>query len=104
MRLIIGAAALTLALTGCGAQAPSPTGNWIAPDGSSAFIEEDGNCSGMFYNGGQPLDIGGPMTCSYSGETLVVSQPPNTVTYDVTFDGNTMTLTSGGNSVTFTRQ
>ena len=99
----VAAVALSLvALTGCSGSG-GVVGVWIAPDGSSAFINEDGSCSGMYYNNGQPLDIGGPMTCAYSGSTLVVSQPPNQISYSVDFSGDTMTLTSGGTTVTFQR-
>ncbi len=100
---LLAAAALSLlALTGCSGSG-GVVGVWIAPDGSSAFINDDGSCSGMYYNNGQPLDIGGGMTCAYSGSTLVVSQPPNQITYSVELSGDTMTLTSGGTTVTFQR-
>lgn len=96
------ASAALAVLTACGAS-NSVVGVWIAPDGSSAYINEDGSCRGMYYNNGTPLDIGGPMTCAYSGSSLVVSQPPNQITYSVSFSGEQMTLTSGGTTVTFTR-
>lgn len=80
-----------------------PVGVWIAPDGSTAFILANGVCSGMYYNGGAPLDIGGGMTCAYSGNTLVVSQPPNQISYKVLYSGDTMTITNGSMSITFTR-
>jgi len=85
--------------------APVPTtvvGVWIAPDGSTAFINPDGSCVGMYYNNGQPLDIGGPSTCAYSGSTLVVSQPPNRASYKVSFGPGSVTITSSGTNVTFT--
>lgn len=98
----IAAAALALSLSACSG-GDSVVGVWVAPDGSSAFINEDGSCQGMYYNQGQPLDIGGPMTCAYSGGSLVVSQPPNQTTYDVSFDGDTMTISNSGTDVTFTK-
>ncbi len=78
-------------------------GVWIAPDGSTAFILENGVCSGMYYNNGTPLDIGGGMTCAYSGNTLVVMQPPNQISYKVHYTGDTMTITNGSMSITFTQ-
>ena len=98
----ISSVILALTLSACSGGS-SVVGVWIAPDGSSAFINEDGSCAGMYYNNGQPLDIGGPMTCAFSGGTLVVSQPPNQATYSVSFAGDTMTISSGGTEVTFTR-
>lgn len=95
-------ATLALSLTACSG-GDSVVGVWIAPDGSSAFINEDGSCRGMYYNQGQPLDIGGPMTCAYSGSTLVVSQPPNQTSFDVSFSGDTMTISNSANEITFTK-
>jgi hypothetical protein len=98
----IAVVAATLSLAGCsGSQ--TAVGVWTTPDGSSAFMNDDGGCSGMYFNNGEPLDIGGPMTCAYQDGVLVVSQPPNQVTYSVSFDGDNMTLTSGGIDVTLTR-
>jgi len=91
-----------MSLSACSSE-PDVVGVWIAPDGTSAFINEDGSCAGMYYNNGQPLDIGGPMTCAFSGSTLVVLQPPNQATYDVSLSGDSMILTSGGTNITFTR-
>jgi hypothetical protein len=59
-------------------------GNWSPDDGSlMKTIAESGECTGMYYNGSEPLDIGGGMTCSFSEDpgsdgmhTMVVSQPP----------------------------
>ena len=99
---VMAAVVLGLGLSSCSAE-PDVVGVWIAPDGSSAFINEDGSCAGMYYNNGQPLDIGGPMTCSFSGSTLVVSQPPNQITYSVSLSETTMTLDSGGTAIMFTR-
>lgn len=95
-------AALTFVLTSCSAE-PDVVGIWTSPDGSSAFINEDGSCGGMYYNNGQPLDIGGPMTCVFSNGTLLVSQPPNQVSYDVKVSEDEMSFTSGGVDVVFTR-
>jgi len=60
----------------------------------------------MYYAGGKVLDIGGPETCTL-GQTstrgmydLVVQQPPNQETLQVSFDGNTMTLYSAGTKLT----
>ncbi len=97
--LLLGVA---LVLSACGS-GTSPVGVWIAPDGSKAFILDNGMCSGMYYNNGEPLDIGGGMTCAYSGNTLVVSQPPNQISYKVLYSGDTMTITNGSMSITFTR-
>jgi hypothetical protein len=80
-----------------------PVGVWIAPDGSTAFILDNGVCSGMYYHGGAPLDIGGGMTCAYSGNTLVVSQPPNQISYKVYYSGDTMTIVNGSMAIAFTR-
>ena len=98
-------------LAGCSA-APSIAGTWAASDGSpTKIIDGSGNCSGMYYNGTKPLDIGGPETCTLSSSatnghyTLVVRQPPNQETFDAAFDGNTMTLSMGGSViVTLTKQ
>lgn len=65
----------------------------------------------MYYNGTEPLDIGGPETCTLSTSAtngvykLVVQQPPNSVTYDATFTGDTVDLASesGQHIVTLTR-
>lgn len=99
------------ALTAC-SSAVSIAGVWSASDGTPAkVIDENGACSGMYYNGGQLLDIGGGMTCTLSSSesggyyTMVVQQPPNQISYQVAFDGDTMTLLSGGTEVvTLTRQ
>jgi len=57
----------------------------------------------MYYLNGAPLDIGGGMMCAYSGNTLVVRQPPNQISYKVHYAGETMTITNGSMSITFTR-
>ncbi len=81
----------------------SPYGIWTAPNGSSAYLLEDGSCSGMYYNAGQPLDIGGPMTCVVDGTTLLVRQPPNQVTYTIAVTSSTLNFISGGQLITFSR-
>ncbi|TAJ47297.1 MAG: hypothetical protein EPO52_12405 [Herbiconiux sp.] len=90
-----------LGLAGCSGASGSPVGVWVAPDGTSATIDENGACTNMYWTQGQSLDIGGGMTCSFSGDTLVVNQPPNTATYSYSIDGDTMTLNG---SLVFTRQ
>ncbi|SEI09984.1 MULTISPECIES: hypothetical protein [unclassified Leifsonia] len=104
-------ALLTSAVTGCTAQ-PTITGVWAASDGSpTKTINDDGSCTGMYYDHGRVLDIGGPESCHLSqGQTnglydLVVQQPPNQETLQVKLDGDTMTVYSGGTVVTaLTRQ
>ena len=101
----------SLLLSGCSTSA-TIAGVWTASDGSpTKTISDDGSCTGMYYNGATPLDIGGPMTCTLSDtETdghyaLVVQQSPNQATYDAEFDGDTMVLSSGGvDIVTLTKQ
>ncbi|OCG73578.1 hypothetical protein [Microbacterium sediminis] len=87
---------------------------WQPDDGSGVkTIAEDGSCTGMYYNAGQPLDIGGGMTCTLGSEendgayVLVVSQPPNEASYLVRFDGNDTAVVmsqSGEPLVTLERQ
>lgn len=109
--LLPTAGLLALGVAGCSTQ-PSITGVWSASDGSATkTINDDGSCTGMYYNGGKVLDIGGPETCHLSENqtngfySLVVQQPPNQETLQVTFDGNTMTLYSGSAAVaTLTKQ
>lgn len=104
-------AASVVLLAGCSSSV-SITGTWTASDGSQTkIINSDGSCSGMYYNGKAPLDIGGPETCTLSSAatngyySLVVRQPPNQATYQVKIDGNKMTMMLGGqDSVTLTRQ
>jgi len=98
--LALGACAV---VAGC-SSSQGVVGNWTAPDGSSSYISASGDCGGMYWQNGSALDIGGPETCSYSGSTLIVTQSPNRITYSVKLSGNTMTLTSGGETLTFTRQ
>lgn len=79
---------------------PDVYGVWVPDDGSGTkTIEEDGRCSGMYYNNGEPLDIGGAMVCTVGdvgddGEfTIVVEQPPNKQTYTAEFaDDDTLVL------------
>ncbi len=112
---VAGIALAMAALSGCESSPDTPdiAGVWIADDGSGTkTIGADGRCTGMYYNSGAPLDIGGGMTCtlgstaSASGTyTLVVEQPPNQATYAVTFDdADTMRFTSGGTTITLQRQ
>lgn len=90
-------------LTGCGGAKSSIVGNWIDAQGNTATVLDDGQCTGMYYVDGSPLDIGGGMTCSYSNNTLVVTQPPNQVTYEVRLDGDTLTLSAEGQTITLNR-
>ncbi|MFT4189033.1 MAG: hypothetical protein QM621_10695 [Aeromicrobium sp.] len=104
-----------MSLVACAAVEGEPdiVGVWSPDDGTGVkTINDNGSCSGMYYNQGQPLDIGGVATCSLSDGTsgehvMVVRQPPNERTYRVEFDGDdTMVLKddSGGVIVTLTRQ
>lgn len=113
-RVAAGTALIIAVLTGCAGGPPNITGMW-APDDDSGVktISSNGTCAGMYYNNGQPLDIGGGMTCTLSETatngfyTLVVRQPPNEITYRVSFDGDdAMTLHNGAGQpiVTLTRQ
>jgi uncharacterized protein (DUF2147 family) len=111
-RAITGAPLLlVLSLAACSDSPPDIAGVWQADDGSGTkTIGDDGRCSGMYYNGSEPLDIGGGMTCTLGDKadadgryTLVVRQPPNERTYTVEFpDDDTMVLTDV--DVTLTRQ
>lgn len=106
-------AALT-ATAGCGSSTFSLTGVWRADDGTGLkTVNADGSCSGMYYNNGKPLDIGGGMTCTLGDKEddgtflLVVRQPPNQLSYRVRFSGpDTAQLLSksGEIVVTLTRQ
>lgn len=108
---VAAATLLTSLVAGCTAQ-PTITGVWAAADGSPAkTINDDGSCTGMYYDHGKVLDIGGPESCHLSqGQNngrydLVVQQPPNQETLQVKLDGDTMTVYSGGAAVaTLTRQ
>lgn len=106
-------AAIAVGLTGCTSE-PSLVGMWQPDDGSGMkTVAEDGRCTGMIYNQGRPLDIGGGMYCTLGEKasdgtyTLVVQQPPNEQTYRVRFEGQdtAVLLTRGGETiVTLERQ
>ncbi|MGW6619710.1 hypothetical protein ACWF99_00685 [Nocardia sp. NPDC055002] len=77
-----------------GGGAEAMAGTWTASDGTGTktFNSDGGRCDGFFYNNGEPLDIGGPMTCSISSKadtegryTLIVTQSPNRAKYLVEF-------------------
>ncbi|MCG8916274.1 hypothetical protein L6E12_10780 [Actinokineospora sp. PR83] len=70
-------------------------GQWTSSDdqGLKSFTGNGGPCEGFFYANGQPLDIGGPMTCVISNQpdaegryTLRVTQRPNQSSYRVRFN------------------
>lgn len=69
-------------------------GTWTASDGTGTktFSTSGGICDGFYYAQGQPLDIGGPMTCVISTKadaqgrhTLVVTQSVNRSSYKIEF-------------------
>jgi len=101
--LLVAGAAFGL-LAACGSSSQGVIGNWTAPDGSSSYITQDGQCAGMYWQNSQPLDIGGPEVCSYSGSALIVTQSPNKITYSAKLSGDTMTLTQGNQTLVFKRQ
>ncbi|MBT8162561.1 MULTISPECIES: hypothetical protein [Arthrobacter] len=116
MRFTLALAGVVIAssVAACGA-APSLAGNWKADDGTGMkVISSNGACSGMYYNGSTPLDIGGGMSCSLSDKkgsdgrySLVVSQPPNQASYEVEFNGNdtaTVYSSSGSRLYSMARQ
>ena len=104
------------------APAPAPAGDtvdsdaivgvWSPSDNSGLkIIDDSGACSGMYYNNGTPLDIGGPMSCALGSQQrsdgsylLVVTQAPNQASYPILFDGDSFTLYSGSQAITMTRQ
>jgi hypothetical protein len=98
-----------LLLVGCSA-APTIDGVWSTSLGGTATVNENGACTGMYFDNGRVLDIGGPETCTLGSKsddgtyTLVVQQPPNQATYHVRFDGDTMSFESGGTSIELKRQ
>lgn len=100
--LAAGSLVLLAALSACGSD-DDIVGVWEPDDGTGAkTINGDGSCSGMFYNSGRPLDIGGPMTCSLSAEesgglhTLVVRQEPNQQELGIEFvDADTVEVYEG---------
>lgn len=101
-------------MTGCGGSTPELTGVWRGDDGTGLkTVSADGSCSGMYYNNGKPLDIGGGMTCTLGEKDqdgdyiLVVRQPPNQRSYHVQFEGSDTAILledSGDVVVTLTRQ
>lgn len=99
--------AIALVLAACGSGSPSLVGVWQADDGTGLkTVSDDGRCTGMYYNAGKPLDIGGGMRCILGEQNddgtyiLVVQQPPNERSYRVRFDGSdTAVLLSGGEVV-----
>lgn len=105
--LVSALALLPMAAAGCAGlsgqgsaedEQPSLIGTWTSSDGTpeKTFGQgEIGNCSGFFYNGGKPLDTGGPMTCQLSAAAddsgryrLLVTQTGNRATYLVEFSGS----------------
>jgi hypothetical protein len=76
------------------ADASTVVGNWTASDGTgNKSFSSDGQCDGVFYDQGKPLDIGGPMSCALSEKpdsnglyTLRVTQSMNKATYKLRFD------------------
>lgn len=96
--LVVAAFLLVRAVTGdSGSPAPGSTavvGEWTASDGTGTklFTESGGRCEGFYYSNGEPLDIGGPMTCSISSRadaqgryTLEVTQSMNEARYLIEF-------------------
>ena len=88
---------------------------WAPSDGTSLKkFGANGTCSGVYYAGGKPLDIGGPMTCQLSqGQnsagryTLDVTQGPNESTYLLAFDSEdrvTVYSNSGARLYAMTRK
>lgn len=81
-------------------------GTWRASDGTGTktFGGNGGQCSGLYYHGGEPLDIGGPMTCAISGKPdernrydLQVAQGPNRTTLKIAFDSDDHATVYGPN-------
>jgi hypothetical protein len=81
------------------------TGTWTASDGSGTktFGGNGAQCQGFFYNGGEPLDIGGPMTCTISSAadangrySLSVVQNPNRAVYKIAFDSGDHAIVYNG--------
>jgi hypothetical protein len=76
------------------ADATTVVGNWTASDGTgNKSFSSSGQCDGVFYDQGKPLDIGGPMSCALSEKpdsnglyTLRVTQSMNKATYKLRFD------------------
>lgn len=80
-----------------------PFGDWIAPDGSAVFIHEDGECTGIYFDYSASVEGDGSMTCEYSGNQLTVTQATDAMLFWVHYSGDTMILTHGAKSNTFTR-
>jgi hypothetical protein len=85
-------------------------GSWTSSDntGVKTFGASGDRCEGFFYNGGQPLDIGGPMYCLLSSQpdslnryTLQVTQKPNQATYKVGFDSTDQATVYDGGKVLY---
>lgn len=111
LRLLSAVLCTVLTVAGCGATENDIVGNWQADDGSGTkTITEDGQCTGMYYNGGEPLDIGGVTTCSFSDQpgstgthTMVVTQPPNQQTLRLKFlDSDSVEIYDGSEDLLFT--
>lgn len=98
MRLTAAACVLAVAGLGTGGcaggseQTDDIVGNWLAEDGSVKTIDGTGACTGMYFDNGRPLDIGGPMRCTFSEETgendrhvMVVTQGSNQQTLRLEF-------------------
>ena len=96
----------------CGSSSTHPTdglaGLWSASDGSGTkIVRPDGSCTGMYYAGTEPLDIGGGMMCALSDSAksngnynLIVRQPPNEASYEVQFvSPDEANLISGGRTI-----
>lgn len=104
---VAATAFVCVAAAGCSSGPPEFAGVWASSDGTpDKVISADGRCTGMYYTNGQPLDIGGPMSCTFGQEQadgsfpLVVQQPPNQTTYTVTFrDEDTMEMQQNGQPV-----
>lgn len=107
---LVASGLLGAVLSGCAGSPPSLAGNWKADDGTATkVIMSDGRCKGMYYSGGEPLDIGGGMTCSLSDKkasndrySLVVSQPPNQASFQVEFSGSDSATVYSGSTKLFT--
>lgn len=106
--LLLGGVPLAFA-GGC-SSGPSIVGVWEGSDGTPLkIIDESGLCEGMYYNQGEPLDIGGPMTCALGSDaddsgyyTLVVlkdpTQPPTPLT-SLTDSETAVLMDSGGTEI-----
>lgn len=110
VRWVLGIALMSVLVSGCASSAGNDiVGNWSPSDGTAVkVITKDGQCRGMYYDRGKPLDIGGGMTCSFSEKkdsegfhSMVVSQPPNQMTLKLKFaDADTVEVhDSGGKKI-----